>query len=193
MHKFQGRISISLILCTFGLADFLVIPNSLIIDLIPYPSVNDTQWWELYMEMPTGENISSSAILIFLIYPLLGRIIPICLISFLGGLLRTLWKTDKRGRKLKNYSTNVSYGKRHSIPNVSAMSNSLRQNRRTTIMLLTIIVMYVISEVAQALLVIFCVEVDGSFGSLCIPFSDFIDLFALINSAINFGMYCTMS
>lgn len=171
------RTSVLLIVCTFGGSAFLVIPNYLITDMRPYPEPpNATQFWVL--DMPIGKNETDSmAMLTFLVYPIAGKIIPIILISIFGGLLlRTLWETDKRGRRLKGDN-----------------SSSHQQNRRTTMMLLAIIVMYIISEVPQSVLVIMCVAVKDFFREVYMPLSDIIDVIALVNSAINFGMYCTMS
>ncbi|KAK7093269.1 G-protein coupled receptor dmsr-1-like [Littorina saxatilis] len=185
IHRSQGRgaraincrTSILLIFCTFGGAAFLVIPNYIITDMRPWPGPpNETQFWVL--DMPIGKNQTDKmAVITFLVYPIAGKIIPILLISFFGGLLlRTLWETDKRGRRLKGDNT-----------------SSHNQNRRTTMMLLAIIVMYILSEVPQSVLVILCVAVKDFFRDVYMPLSDIIDVFALINSAINFGMYCTMS
>ncbi|XP_076451326.1 G-protein coupled receptor dmsr-1-like [Babylonia areolata] len=171
------RTSILLIVCAFCGSAFLVIPNYLITDIRPYPDANNTRFWVL--DSPIGKNETDSmATLTFLVYPIAGKIVPIILISIFGGLLlRTLWETDKRGRRLKGDN-----------------SSSHQQNRRTTMMLLAIIVMYIISEVPQSVLVLMCVfATPGFFRRVYMPLSDVIDVISLINSAINFSMYCTMS
>ncbi|KAL8621647.1 hypothetical protein ACOMHN_036880 [Nucella lapillus] len=172
------RTSILSIVCTFGGSAFLVIPNYLITDMKPFPDPpNATQFWIL--DMPIVQNETDSmAVLTFLVYPIAGKIIPIVLISIFGGLLlRTLYETDKRGRRLKGDN-----------------SSSHQQNQRTTMMLLAIIVMYIISEVPQSVLVLMCVTAKREFfREVYMPLSDVIDLIALVNSAINFSMYCTMS
>ncbi|XP_046546211.1 G-protein coupled receptor dmsr-1-like [Haliotis rubra] len=118
------------------------------------------------------------ALVNFWLYPVAGKMIPIVLISIFGGLLlHTLRETDKRGRRLKG----GNYGSQH------------KAHRRTTIMLLAVIVMYILSEVPQAILVILSACVDGFFVQVYAPLSDLIDSVALINSAVNFVMYCTMS
>nr|KAG5688835.1 hypothetical protein BaRGS_004512 [Batillaria attramentaria] len=175
------RLSVILVMVTFMGAAILTIPNCIITELIPRPhrDTNETLW-----ELPSPKlNLGSAnetdtlTVFTFLVYPIVGKIIPISLISVFGGLLLcTLRESDKRGRRLKGEKTNSS-----------------NQNRRTTIMLLAIIVMYIISEVPQSVLVIMCVVVDGFMLNIYMPLGDIIDIIALINSDINFVLYTTMS
>ncbi|XP_050413508.1 G-protein coupled receptor dmsr-1 [Patella vulgata] len=119
---------------------------------------------------------NTMALLNFWVYPVFGKIIPCVLISIFGGfLLHTLRESDRRGSRLK--------GENHKS----------HSHRRTTLMLLAVIVMYIISEVPQSILVVLCACVDGFFVDVYLPLSDLIDAVALINSAVNFVMYCTMS
>ncbi|XP_025080663.1 LOW QUALITY PROTEIN: probable G-protein coupled receptor 139 [Pomacea canaliculata] len=139
---------------------------------------NETLWTIQMPEVGTN-NTDSIAVLTYLVYPICGKIIPVMLISIFGGLLlQTLRETDRRGRRLKG---DTNCGPAHN------------QNRRTTIMLLCIIFMYVISEVPQSVILIMCVAVQGFFRNVYLPVSDLIDTIALLNSAVNFIMYCTMS
>lgn len=171
------RFALLAVVCTFLGSAALVIPNCLITRVELYPD-NETLWTIQMPEVGTN-NTDSIAVLTYLVYPICGKIIPVMLISIFGGLLlQTLRETDRRGRRLKG---DTNCGPAHN------------QNRRTTIMLLCIIVMYVISEVPQSVILIMCVAVQGFFSNVYLPVSDLIDTIALLNSAVNFIMYCTMS
>ncbi|XP_041379384.1 G-protein coupled receptor dmsr-1-like [Gigantopelta aegis] len=169
------RSSVYIIIVTYIAAVILTIPNALSTDMHKVEDLNETLW-RFYAPAIGTNQTDTMALLNFWIYPVFGKIVPVVLISIFGGLLlQTLRETDKRGQRLKGDNTAAH-----------------RHNRRTTIMLLSIICMYIVSEVPQSILIILCACVDGFWG-VYIAMGDIIDTVSLINSAINFIMYCTMS
>ena len=133
--------------------------------------------WHLGMDLPIGAAKTTSALINFLVYPMFGKIIPIILISIFGGLLlKTLHETDKRGRRLKGDN-----------------NSGHAQTQRTTLMLLVIIIMYLFAELPQSILIIVCCIVENAFTNYYMHLADMLDLIVLVNCAINFGMYCSMS
>ncbi|XP_055355871.1 G-protein coupled receptor dmsr-1-like [Paramacrobiotus metropolitanus] len=64
---------------------------------------------------------------------------------------------------------------------------------RTTRMLLAILVFFLITEFPSGLVALLsCFSVDF-FGNVYVPLGDLMDILALINSSVNFILYCSMS
>jgi hypothetical protein len=65
---------------------------------------------------------------------------------------------------------------------------------RTTRMLLAVLLLFLITEFPQGLLGLLSGLLDESFFRTCyMPLGDFMDFAALLNSALNFPLYCAMS
>ncbi|CAL1541053.1 unnamed protein product [Lymnaea stagnalis] len=174
------RSTIIVILATFLGAALLIIPNCLTTGLVPCRN-NRTGQINWHLKLPSFGQQDSNILhtVAFFIYPVAGKIIPCALISIFGGLLlHTLRETDKRSRRLKGEC---------------GSGNGNSQTRRTTVMLLAIIALYIIAELPQSILVLLCIFVDGFFVDVYHQLGDFIDLLSLINGAMNFITYIAMS
>ncbi|KAK3915628.1 Sex peptide receptor [Frankliniella fusca] len=69
-----------------------------------------------------------------------------------------------------------------------------KQTDRTTKMLLAVLLLFLITEAPQGLLGLLSVLLGGKFFRECyVKLGDVMDILALINSAINFMVYCCMS
>ncbi|KAJ1532349.1 hypothetical protein ONE63_000953 [Megalurothrips usitatus] len=69
-----------------------------------------------------------------------------------------------------------------------------KQTDRTTKMLLAVLLLFLITEAPQGLLGLFSVLIGNQFFGECyVKLGDVMDILALINSAINFMVYCCMS
>jgi uncharacterized membrane protein YgcG len=64
---------------------------------------------------------------------------------------------------------------------------------RTTAMLISVIVLFLITEMPQGALALVCGVHRVYFDILYSPLGDLMDMVALVNNAINFVLYCTMS
>jgi hypothetical protein len=65
---------------------------------------------------------------------------------------------------------------------------------RTTRMLLAVLLLFLITEFPQGILGLLSGLLDESFFRTCyMPLGDFMDFAALLNSALNFPLYCAMS
>lgn len=60
-------------------------------------------------------------------------------------------------------------------------------------MLVTVVVLFLVTELPQGLLSVCSGVVDGCFEAYYSPLGDTMDIAALTNNAINFALYCTMS
>ena len=64
----------------------------------------------------------------------------------------------------------------------------------TTLMLLMVCILFLISELPQSILIFLSIVKDEYFyNDIYLPLGDLLDLIALINSSINFILYCSMS
>ncbi|XP_015177510.1 PREDICTED: sex peptide receptor-like [Polistes dominula] len=69
-----------------------------------------------------------------------------------------------------------------------------RQTDRTTMMLLAVLLLFLLTELPQGVLGLLSVILGSGFFHTCyLMLGDVIDILTLINSAINFILYCTMS
>lgn len=118
------------------------------------------------------------ALINFWSYAIIGKLLPCVLITIFGGLLlHTLQETKERTKILRS----------------SSVEQRVRQHSRTTRMLLAIIVLFLITELPQGILIVISGIVDGFFLNVYILLGDVMDIIALVNNAINFLFYCTMS
>lgn len=112
------------------------------------------------------------------IYVIIGKWIPCFLITLFGGcLLHSLKENTRRTVHL----------------NGSQATARLRQHRRTTAMLLVIILMYVIASLPQSVLLIIAFADVVFFENEYALLGETIDIVSLINNSINFVLYCAMS
>lgn len=115
------------------------------------------------------------------LYSIAAKLVPCVLIIVYGGLLvRTLNNKlrIKRRRLSENGVTNIQR-------NIDTS--------RTTVMLLIVIVLFLITELPQGVLILCCIFLEKFFDNVYVPLGDFMDIIALVNSGINFVLYCTMS
>ena len=109
------------------------------------------------------------------------KIIPCVLLTILTILLiMAMHKANKRRQMLK------SQGRKDD-------SERAREHNRTTGMLLAIVVLFLITELPQGILAILFTIDDRFRLEVYLPLGDLFDAMALINNAVNFVLYCTMS
>ena len=75
-----------------------------------------------------------------------------------------------------------------------AKRNKVKENLRTTLMLIVVCILFLLTEFPQAVLMFFSIVMGNTFyENVYMPLGDFMDIIALINNAINFLLYCIMS
>ncbi|VDP89277.1 unnamed protein product [Echinostoma caproni] len=108
----------------------------------------------------------------------------------------------KNGRKRTDNAVRAKgarTGHRESIQSGEAQtSNRLgkktRQSQRATIMLIVVVVSFVITEAPQGVFnTLVAVKGECFHSTVYVPLGDVLDLAVLLNSSINFILYCTMS
>lgn len=118
------------------------------------------------------------------------KVIPCILLVVLSALLLNAMKTaNTRRRSL--------VGHRSSGGGVSGSDagteRDSREYNRTTCMLVAVVLFFVATEFPQGLLALLSGIDQRVFDHVYVPLGDIWDVVAIINSAVNFILYCTMS
>ncbi|XP_067144311.1 G-protein coupled receptor dmsr-1-like [Centruroides vittatus] len=113
----------------------------------------------------------------FWIFSVLTKLIPCVLLTGLSfGLIRVLYEADTRKRRLKN------------------RSDGDKSCDRTTRMLLAVLLLFLVTEFPSGILALLSgILGNDFFANVYQNFGEVMDFLALINSAINFILYCSMS
>ncbi|XP_045162038.2 G-protein coupled receptor dmsr-1-like [Mercenaria mercenaria] len=174
----RARVAVCVIVC---ISVLIMIPNYLIHRLEKL-NLSDNSSLYVFEDWNLGSRQTNHFITLALImYSVLAKLLPSLLIIIYGGLLlQTLRKSMKVKRRLFEGRASLSYQRN-------------RGPARTTVMLLTVIVLFLVTELPQGVLIVCSIFLDKFFEHIYIPLGDIMDILALINNAINFVLYCTMS
>ncbi|XP_034483145.1 sex peptide receptor [Drosophila innubila] len=137
----------------------------------------------------------------FLIYSVLIKLIPCFALTVLSvRLIGALLEAKKRRKILACHAANdmqpIVNGKviTPSQPKSSKLLEKEKQTDRTTRMLLAVLLLFLITEFPQGIMGLLNVLLGDAFLMECyLKLSDLMDILALINSSINFILYCSMS
>lgn len=162
------------IVAVFFATVFFCIPNYVMYK--PVPTDNGGWWFE--------DNPYVTPFLKVFNYWLFGvvlKVAPCVLLTVLSSLLiHAMHAAEQKRQRLK------SMGKR-------AESERTSEHNRTTAMLVSVVLCFVVAELPQGILA-FLSGVDGNiFVNVYVPLGDVWDIIVLINSAVNFLLYCIMS
>jgi hypothetical protein len=76
----------------------------------------------------------------------------------------------------------------------SFSNNKMNDNFRTTLMLLSVCILFIITELPQSIFILLSIIMGNNFyDDAYTPLGDLFDIIALVNNSINFLMYCLMS
>ena len=110
------------------------------------------------------------------------KVAPCVLLTVLSALLiRAMRIAAEKRRKLKSSGCRRDDSERTS------------EHNRTTVMLVAIVVCFVITELPQGVLSFLGGINSDIFNEIYVPLGDVFDIFVLINSSVNFILYCIMS
>lgn len=140
----------------------------------------------------------------FWIYSVVIKIIPCIALTILSlRLILALIEAKKRRQKLTSTSLFRTDDKttpadhcevKRSKKKSSRLMDKERQTDRTTKMLLAVLLLFLLTEFPQGVLGLLSVMLDSRFFQTCyVKLGETMDILALINSAINFILYCAMS
>ncbi|ALC42902.1 DmsR-1 [Drosophila busckii] len=144
----------------------------------------------------------------FLIYSVLIKLIPCIALTILSvRLIMALLEAKRRRKKLtskpapaaaaaaSNGSKVLPNGKAAERPRKNSKTlEKEKQTDRTTRMLLAVLLLFLITEFPQGIMGLLSSVLGDAFFKQCyLRLSDLMDVLALINSSINFILYCSMS
>ncbi|KAJ4437063.1 hypothetical protein ANN_17198 [Periplaneta americana] len=126
----------------------------------------------------------------FWIYSIVIKLIPCFALTELSRrLICALLETKKRRQQLTAASGSGKASTRN-----SRVLDKERQTDRTTRMLLAVLLLFLLTEFPQGILGLLSVWLGDKFFEHCYQkLGEVMDILALINSAINFILYCAMS
>lgn len=139
----------------------------------------------------------------FWVFSVGAKLVPCILLTYLSlTLIRALIEADKRKRRLKCGPTPSPRSSTSAPSNscgpptsrVPAATHNSSQSDRTTRMLVAILLLFLLTEFPSGILVLLSGIIgDKFFQQVYTPLGELLDILALINSAINFILYCSMS
>lgn len=117
----------------------------------------------------------------FWLFGVFFKVVPCILLAALSGLLvAAMRRAAAKRRRLR------SAGRRDETDRDG-------ENARTTTMLVAVVLCFVATELPQGVLAFLSGVDDRFFHDVYVPLGDVFDVVVLINSAVNFVLYCTMS
>lgn len=116
------------------------------------------------------------------LYGVVIKILPCIVLAYLSLLLIIAMQRAKkrRARLLNNISRVIEH-------------DSSSEHNRTTKMLVAVVLCFVITELPQGVTAWISALDDRFFEEVYVQLGDFMDILVLINSAVNFILYCIMS
>ncbi|XP_041378354.1 G-protein coupled receptor dmsr-1-like [Gigantopelta aegis] len=172
-----------LVLAAFVGAIIAMIPNYLTNELKPLRiSTNQTNGTMYVIKsMRLGGNDTDPLVLTNVwLYAFVAKLVPCLLISIFGSLLL--------------YQLHVKVRQRKQFLSVSGSSSRrLQEHSRTTKMLISVILLFLVTELPQGVLIVLSATKKYFFDTVYLPLGDVMDIVALINNAVNFILYCSMS
>ncbi|KAK7105543.1 G-protein coupled receptor dmsr-1-like [Littorina saxatilis] len=111
------------------------------------------------------------------------KILPCVLMAFFSTLLIIAMQQAKvrRARLFNTMSRVVDHDHQSS------------EHNRTTMMLLGVVICSIVTEIPQGILALISAVDEGFFNDVYIHLGDLMDILVLVNSAVNFILYCIMS
>ncbi|RWS24013.1 putative G-protein coupled receptor-like protein [Leptotrombidium deliense] len=207
------------ICCTPVYLSFTIVPMTLednSMNPVNYSSIFRVDWSEIALQ--NGELLKK---INFWVFSVATKLVPCMLLTYLSlALIRVLVEADKRKQRLHQnklvlpdarsvqdaVSThdkmqndcNKQSIKKHSTQehnsHVCVQSSSSQSSDRTTRMLLAVLLLFLITEFPSGILVLISGIIGERFHrEYYSPLGELLDMLALVNSAINFILYCSMS
>ena len=173
------RTRIAVVMVYIG-AIVILIPNALTLYIAKHPHPQSNKTLYILSQLDKSNVIVLSN---FWIHAVLIKLLPCALLSIFGYLLIcTMHVTYKRRQRLRSLSSGRQ-----------SRSRRTREHSRTTRMLVVVIILFLVTELPQGILALLSGVKEGFYEAVYTPLGDLMDIMALINNAINFTLYCSMS
>uniref|UniRef100_A0A2A4JF21 G-protein coupled receptors family 1 profile domain-containing protein n=1 Tax=Heliothis virescens TaxID=7102 RepID=A0A2A4JF21_HELVI len=136
----------------------------------------------------------------FWVHAVLIKLLPCVILTVISAwLIRALYRANSRKKALKGYSAcpanTVINGNGNIFTRKSTKrSKAERRTDRTTKMLVAVLLLFLLTEFPQGILGLLSGVLGRCFFKQCYDlFGELMDALALLNGAINFVLYCSMS
>ncbi|XP_026320923.1 sex peptide receptor-like isoform X2 [Hyposmocoma kahamanoa] len=182
----ERRCSIA-ILASFILPPILCIPTFMVFD-IHTKNLTDPGGPIAYHVDADREGILYKAT--FWVHAVLMKLLPCSILTVISiWLIRALYNANLHQKNLRNYSACPAAEKM-----VKRQHKADKRTDRTTKMLLAVLLLFLVTELPQGILGLMSGLLGWCFFKRCYDlFGELMDFLALVNGAINFVLYCTMS
>ncbi|XP_063366490.1 G-protein coupled receptor dmsr-1-like [Cydia amplana] len=136
----------------------------------------------------------------FWVHAVFIKLLPCVILTVISAwLIRALYRANTRKKALKSYNACPSGTTVNGNGNIftrksTKRSKAERRTDRTTKMLLAVLLLFLITEFPQGILGLLSGVLGRCFFKRCYDlFGELMDALALLNGAINFVLYCSMS
>ncbi|KAG6456765.1 hypothetical protein O3G_MSEX009945 [Manduca sexta] len=136
----------------------------------------------------------------FWVHAVLIKLLPCVILTVISAwLIRALYRANSRKKALKGYSACPANTVVNGNGNIFAKrstkrSKAERRTDRTTKMLVAVLLLFLLTEFPQGILGLLSGVLGRCFFKRCYNlFGELMDALALLNGAINFVLYCSMS
>ncbi|RCN40640.1 7 transmembrane receptor [Ancylostoma caninum] len=200
--KFAWKLCILIYVCVF----IMCIPSVFVHEISLYPegvwqpTPRCSQFYPANYSQPiytftvskeaTANNCSLFKLNIWMI-GIVFKVIPCILLMILSfGLVNKIRQAERHRRKL----TNVSMNNPNSVDGTTHTKKKFHKSDRTTAMLVVILAVFLVTELPQGVISILCAIYTADVHKyLYFHLGDILDLLSLLNSSVNFVLYCVMS
>ncbi|CAI9724755.1 sex peptide receptor-like [Octopus vulgaris] len=173
------RAKLAVILVTV-VTTIVCVPNSATLEIKCNAGHNSTMWYVDFRENNEAERILKK--MNFWVHAFILKLLPSLLLTILSILLvKTMQEVEIRRKRLLSRSGRTDDD-----------SGRERKTNRTTKMLLTVVVLFLITETPHGIFILIG-TFNSFFKNYYIYLGDTLDILTLINNGINFVLYCTMS
>lgn len=134
----------------------------------------------------SDQNPSLKVFVQFWIYGAIMKLLPCIILTLLS--LRIVYALVKKKERRKHLMD------ANQLLSNSRSSVKKKQSDRTTKMLLTVLLLFLITEFPQAIMgFLMALKGDDFLNQCYIPLGELMDMLALVNAGVNFVLYCCMS
>ncbi|XP_011311544.1 probable G-protein coupled receptor B0563.6 [Fopius arisanus] len=176
--------------CSFIIPGFACAPSFLVFEIHKQPVIEDGKEEILYyVDAASYSGKGALYQLNFWVLAVVVKLLPCLVLTVIScWLIKALYKAKGRKQVLRGYNTCTSDGP------TRRPSKSERRADRTTRMLVAVLLLFLVTEIPQGVLGLLSGILGDCFFRNCYHnFGEIMDILALLNGAINFILYCSMS
>lgn len=126
----------------------------------------------------------------FWVHAVIVKLLPCCILTVISlWLIKEVYNANQHQKKIRIYNSCPTSNK-----TVKRQCKADRRTNRTTMMLVAVLLLFLVTELPQGILGLLSGLLGKCFFKRCYDlFGELMDALALLNGAINFVLYCSMS